>query len=240
MAPGAMTTVIFVHGTRLTGSMWTPQLTGLGSGIHALAIDLPGHGRRAGETFTLDRAVAVVAEAIDELEDRRAVIVGLSLGGYVSMALAATSPDRVQGLVVCGATAEPVGWRALPFRGMAGMIDGLDGSRLTHIQAAYFRRRYPADIAEPIIDGGFWMRGGAAALRALAGERFMPRLAAYPGRTLIVNGALDFAFRPGAVAFARAARDGRRVRIAGATHLANLDRPEAFNETVRRFARSVS
>jgi len=45
--------------------------------------------------------------------------------------------------------------------------------------------------------------------------------------------------RPGARGFAAAAKDARRVRIGGASHLANLDRPLAFNAAVRRFARSL-
>ena len=64
----------------------------------------------------------------------------------------------------------------------------------------------------------------------------MPRLAAYPGPTLILNGEFDLPFRLSAPAFAAAARRPRRVRLAGATHLANLDRPLAFSEAVRRFA----
>jgi pimeloyl-ACP methyl ester carboxylesterase len=76
-------------------------------------------------------------------------------------------------------------------------------------------------------------------LRAIVGERFAPRLAAYDGPVLILNGDLDVLFRLGAGRFARAARDVRRVRLGGATHLANLDRPEAFNEAVRRFMRSL-
>jgi len=76
-------------------------------------------------------------------------------------------------------------------------------------------------------------------LRAIAGERFRPRLAVYPGPTLVVNGSLDFVMRPGAPRFAAVARNARRVRIAGASHLANLDRPAAFNEAVRRFVRSL-
>ena len=36
--------------------------------------------------------------------------------------------------------------------------------------------------------GGFWSIGGAAAVRTLVGQRFAPRLAAYPGATLILNG----------------------------------------------------
>jgi pimeloyl-ACP methyl ester carboxylesterase len=118
-------------------------------------------------------------------------------------------------------------------------MDGVDDARLQRLNAWYFRQRYPAAIAEPIIAGGFWFRGGAAALRSLSGERFAPRLAAYPGPTLILNGELDPIFRLGAARFAAAAVDARRFRLAGATHLANLDRPAAFNEAVRRFARSL-
>jgi len=46
-------------------------------------------------------------------------------------------------------------------------------------------------------------------------------------------------FRLAARTFAAVAVDARRVRLAGATHLANLDRPLAFSEAVRRFARSL-
>ena len=60
-----------------------------------------------------------------------------------------------------------------------------------------------------------------------------------PGATLILNGELDLIFRLPAATFAAAAVDARRVRLAGATHLANLDRPRAFSEAVRRFARSL-
>jgi pimeloyl-ACP methyl ester carboxylesterase len=108
------------------------------------------------------------------------------------------------------------------------------------MNAWFFRARYPPEIAEPIIAGGFWSAGGAVALRAIAGERFKPRLAAYPGPSLLLNGAYDFVMRPGARGFAVAARGARRVRIGGASHLANLDQPAAFSEAIRRFARSLA
>jgi pimeloyl-ACP methyl ester carboxylesterase len=233
-----MTNLVFIHGTRLTAAMWTAQLAALGTEFDAVAVDLPGHGERADETFTLDRAIDVVREAIDGLPSGRAIVVGLSLGGYVAMALAARSPAQVDGLVLSGATAEPVGWWELPLRGVASLMDALGGPRLDRAQERYYRSRYPAEIAEPIIEGGFWMRGGADALRAVAGERFLPLLAAYPGRTLILNGEYDFVFRLAASRFAAAARDASRVRLRGAAHMANLDRPAAFNAAVRRFARS--
>ena len=73
----------------------------------------------------------------------------------------------------------------------------------------------------------------------MAGERFRPRLAAYPGPSLILNGEYDLPFRLFASSFAAVAQDVRRVRLAGATHLSNLDRPAAFSLAVRRFAGSL-
>lgn len=227
--------IVFVHGTRLTGSMWAPQVAALADTYRCVTVDLPGHGALADRSFTLDAAADVVAHAVRQTSGGRAVVVGLSLGGYSAMHLAARSPDLVRGLVLSGATAEPVGWRAAPFLALAAGMDTFDGPRLDSLNAWFFRTRFPSAIAEPIIAGGFWSAGGADALRALVGERFAPRLAAYLGPTLILNGSLDVVFRLSAGSFARVARQPRRVRLAGATHLANLDRPAAFSHAVRSF-----
>jgi pimeloyl-ACP methyl ester carboxylesterase len=231
--------IVFVHGTRLTSAAWLPQQTALADEFRTIAIDLPAHGTRAGEAFTLERAEDALAAAIQEhAAGGRALVVGLSLGGYVAMGLAAREPELVRGLVISGATAEPVGLRSLAYLGFAGVMDHIDDEKLDWLNTWFFRVRFPPAISEPIIAAGFWSVGGASALRAIVGERFIPRLAAYPGPTLIINGELDLGFRLWAPAFARAARDARRVRLARATHLANLDRPAAFTAAVRRFARS--
>jgi len=231
--------VVFVHGTRLTRAMWAPQQAALAGSFRTIAVDLPAHGTRADEPFTLDGAADAVASTIRTEAGGRAVVVGLSLGGYVGMALAARQPEVVRGLVLSGATAEPTGVRMLPYLALAEVMSEVDLARLDRANAWFFRRRFPPEIADPIIAGGFWSRGGSAALRSLAGERFVPRLAAYPGPSLILNGEFDLPFRLFARSFASAAHDARRVRIAGATHLANLDRPAAFSEAVRRFALSL-
>lgn len=203
-------------------------------------MDLPGHGERAGERFSMDRAVDVAAAAIREHAFAgRAVVVGLSLGGYVAMTLAASHPDNVRGLVIAGASAEPVGARVLAYRALAAAMARFDGDRPDRLTGWFFRWRYPAAIAEPIVAGGFWSAGGALALEALFGQRFLPRLATYPGPTLILNGQYDLLFRLSAPSFATAARDARRVVLAGALHLSNLDRPAAFSHAVRAFARSA-
>jgi pimeloyl-ACP methyl ester carboxylesterase len=227
--------IIFIHGTRLSRAAWTAQLADLRDEYRVIALDLPGHGALVDEPFTLPRARAEVLRVIDEAAAGRAVLAGLSLGGYVAMDVAAAAPDKVRALILSGATAEPTGLRSLPYRGLASVMKRFDGARLNALNAGFFRRRFPAAIAEPIVAGGFWTAGGADALRALAGEAFAPRLAAYPGPTLIINGEYDLPFRLFAGSFARSARHPRRVRLGGATHLANLDRPAAFDQAIRTF-----
>jgi pimeloyl-ACP methyl ester carboxylesterase len=230
-------TIVFLHGTRLTGAEWAAQLAALGDAFHCLAPDLPGHGRAADVPFTLDGAARRIADLIErEAHGGRAVLVGLSLGGYVAMGVAAGWPDRVAGLAISGATAEPVGWRALGFRALATVYATVPSTVLDRVSRWFFERAYPASIAGPIIAGGFWFRGGAVALRSLVGQRFLPRLAAYPGPSLLINGELDLFFRPGERTFAAAAVDPRRARLPRATHRANVDEPELFSRLIRAFA----
>jgi pimeloyl-ACP methyl ester carboxylesterase len=238
--PPSAPTIVFLHGTRLSRMAWAPQFDGLEDEFRVIAVDLPGHGTRADKPFTLEGATDIVAATIrGEAADGRAIVVGLSLGGYVAMVLAAREPGLVRGLLLAGSSAEPVGVRSLAFLALAEALERFDGEALVRLNAWFFRARYPEAIAQPIIDGGFWSRGGALAVRTLVGERFVPRLARYPGPTLIVNGQWDLLFRLSAGTFAAAAQDARRVRLTGAVHLSNLDRPAAFNDALRRFARSI-
>ncbi len=232
----ARPTILFLHGTRLNAGQWAAQIAALEDEFRCVAIDLPGHGTRRDERFTLDAAAARVVEAIDEMGGGRAVLVGLSLGGYVAIDVASRHPAKVAGLVLAGSTAEPTGLRSMLYIGLALLLLGIRPSILGRLNTWFFRVRYPPEIAEPIIAGGWGFRGGAVAVRSLVGEEFVPRLARYPGRTLIVNGQFDLLFRLSERRFARAAAASRRVMLRGATHLSNLDQPDRFSAAVRSFA----
>jgi pimeloyl-ACP methyl ester carboxylesterase len=237
--PAARPLIVFLHGTRLTGAEWAAQIWALGGEFDCIAPDLPGHGVAAGVPFTLAGAGDAVIEAIDQAGREQAVLVGLSLGGYVAMEVAGRRPERVAGLVIAGATAEPTRLRAIPYRLLALAFDRVDERRLARLNRWFFRFRYPPEIAEPIVAGGFHFRGGATAIRALVGERFIPRLARYPGPTLVINGGFDVLFRLFQPRFVEAARDPHRRLIPGATHLSNLDRPELFSRAVREFVQGI-
>ncbi len=239
-APDDRPTIVFLHGTRLTGAAWAIQVEALGEAFHCLAPDLPGHGRAEDDAFTLDGASARVADLIErEAHGGRAMLVGLSLGGYVAMAVAASRPELVTGLALSGATAEPIGLRSLGYRSLAMIFSRVPEPLLDLANSWFFGWRYPPEIADPILAGGFSFAGGAVAVRSLVGERFKPRLAAYPGPSLLINGEYDLYFRPSERAFADVAADPRRVLIRRATHLTNLDQPERFTAAIRRFAEAI-
>jgi pimeloyl-ACP methyl ester carboxylesterase len=238
--PDAGPPIVFVHGTRLTRAMWVAQAARLGGEFRVVSVDLPGHGTRAGESFRLADAADSVAETIDLAAGGRAIVVGLSLGGFVGMELVARHPNRVAGLVVAGASGDPRGALGASCLALAFAMRRGDHRRLVALNSRFFRFRYPPEIAEPILRGGFWFKAGSDALLSIIGRRFRPRLAAFDGPTLIVNGRFDWPFRPTERSFVAAAQRGSLIVLPGATHLANLDRPDAFSGCVARFSRLVA
>jgi len=227
--------IVFIHGTRVTKSSWRAVIDRLADRYRCVAIDLPGHGALADRPFSLDAAVETVDAALDVEAADRAVVVGLSLGGYVATAVAARSPDRVRGLVLAGSTAEPSGPAAAAFRLFAWALGAAPQRPFDALNTWFFRFRYPPEIAEPIVAAGYWSRGGAAAVRTLPGTRFRDRLLAYGGPILVINGDLDLVFRLGERAFLRDVPNVSRRILRWTTHLSPLDRPALFAAAVRRF-----
>ena len=193
------------------------------------------------EPWSIEAARAGVIAAIEaEAPSGRAVIVGLSLGGFVAIEVADAAPDRVAGLVLAGCSGEAFGAIGLPFRAFARILEDLPPPVLQLLNVGYFRLRYRRAVAEPIIEGGFWSAGGARAVRSLVGRRFLERLGRLWTPVLIVNGALDPVFAPGGDLWAASCRQGRRIVIPWATHLSNLDQPRTFSGHVARFVDRVA
>lgn len=92
---GELPTVIFVHGLRTSGALWDEQIRALtAAGFPTMAVDLPAHGVRRGERFTMAAAVEALDAAIAKLSTTQYVLVGLSLGGYTVLHYSARVEER--------------------------------------------------------------------------------------------------------------------------------------------------
>lgn len=100
----ALPTLLCIHGFPLDGSFWQPQVQGLAGAAHVLAPDLRGFGadrRPVPEVMTMEAFAEDLMESLDRAGIERAVLCGLSMGGYVAMAFTERWPERVQGLILC-------------------------------------------------------------------------------------------------------------------------------------------
>ena len=153
--PEGARSLLFVHGVEVTRKLWGPQVAGLSDGFRVIAADLPGHGGLADELFTVSGAVERLASLIDTEAGGRAVVVGLSLGGYVAMALAGRYPAKVAGLVLSGCSWVPRGFLTLCYRAYAGLTQAVSRRLLEWLHEMQFRVECPPSIAGPINDAGF-------------------------------------------------------------------------------------
>jgi pimeloyl-ACP methyl ester carboxylesterase len=233
--------IVFVHGAVMTRAQWTLQVNRFAdAGYRSISIDLPGHGALADRAFTMDAAAEAVEHVIDRVAGGRAVLVGLSLGGYVSMTVAARSPERVRGLVLAGSTREPTGTARLAYWFVGTGLGLAPQSVLRGIMAFVWRRRYGPEIAAAIMANGYYARGGGEAIRVLTAGGFRDRIRAYGGPILVINGNLDLVFRLGERRFLEGVPGVTRRRISWAAHLSNLDRPDDFSNAVEAFVQTLA
>ncbi|MDM7832136.1 alpha/beta fold hydrolase [Cellulomonas edaphi] len=222
--------VVLVHGLRTSRTMWRHQVEALErAGRGAVAVDLPGHGTRLDEPFTLAAAVETVRVAVEQVGDR-ALVVGVSLGGYTAIAHAARHPDQVAGLVAASCSTRPAAalltaW-GVAAHGIARLPD-----RGAWLNRTLVARTIPAAGAADVGAGGYALDATVPVLRAMREARPLEDLARIDAPVWIVNGALDH-FRGEERRFLAACSDGRLVVIPRATHLVSAVAPVAFTRVV--------
>lgn len=94
---------LFVHGFPFDHGMWLHQLGGTAHLRRAVAPDLRGFGlspRVFAESLTMERHADDMAALIESLGEEQADVIGLSMGGYVAMAMWERHPDKIRSLVL--------------------------------------------------------------------------------------------------------------------------------------------
>lgn len=245
--------VVFLHGFPHDRTLWAAQLGSLAVPVRTLACDLRGFGESDMEgdasAMTIDDYARDVAAWLRGLSIDRAVIAGVSMGGYIAFALWRRDPSLVRALVLADTR--------------AGNDDETGRARRTaHIE--FVRQRGSAEFAEELLPSMLGKTTRAANPELMDGVRTMlarapvnavigaltamrdrpdstPALATIGVPTLIVVGAED-AITP--VKESRAmhgAIAGSRLEIVpGAGHLASAERPAAFNHVLSEFLAALA
>jgi pimeloyl-ACP methyl ester carboxylesterase len=241
--------VVFLHGYPHDRSLWASQLGALAVPARTLACDLRGFGESSGEARAISDYSADVIAWMDALGIENAVVVGLSMGGYVALDLWRTAPQMVRALALVNtrAAADDDAGRAkrdeqialVTERGTAPLADQLVQGML-----GKSTRRTRPELVERV--HGILSRTMApAVVGALTAMRdrpdSTPTLATIDVPTLVVAGDEDVLI---STADARAMHEGikgsRLEIVAGAGHLTPVERPSAFNHLFGEFLSALA
>lgn len=182
-------------------------------GHESIAVDLPGHGARAAERFTLRGAMETIDAAVDGFAEPP-LLVGLSLGGYSSLAYAARHEGTLAGVVLSGCSTE-----------IRGKPLGAYRSLSVRMERAF---RPP---------GGTW-HVVADMLAAMKGHSSLADLRRMAAPVWLVNGQRDW-LRLDERRYL-AARPGTQLTVVpGAGHDVNSHAPVAFNRILSGVLREL-
>ena len=103
---GKGTAVVLLHGFLENSSMWDAFVPEFSKKYRVITIDLMGHGDTGclGYVHSMEDMADAVHAVLHELRIRKAIFVGHSMGGYVSLAFAELYPDMVKGIVLQNST----------------------------------------------------------------------------------------------------------------------------------------
>lgn len=219
-----------VHGIRTSATMWRAQVEHLSAlGVGAVALDLPGHGTRMGETFTLEGALATIDSAVRAASAEGPVLlVGHSMGGLLSIATVG-GEDRppVDAFIAASCTAIPRGVGLATYRTLARGFDRLPG-RGSAIAEWVLDRTLPDETRADFGAGGYAYDAQDVALKSLSVLDLLAALRRIEVPTWFVNGQYD-QLRVNERLFTSLVPGAELIVVPRTSHLVTAMRPRVFN-----------
>ena len=235
-ASGAGPAVLLSHGYSATRHMWDDQHAALGEQHRVISWSMRGHGETESPAdpaqYSADLTVADMRALLAHLGVERAVIGGLSLGGYVSLAFYLAHPEMVRALVICdsgpgyrSADARAAWNQRAQERATALEARGLEAlGKSREVRESLGLHRSAQGLAH-----------AARGMLAQEGSRVIDGLSRIAVPTLIIVGDQDQPFLAPCEYMAKKIPGARLEVIRGAGHSSNLDQPEAFNRVLLDF-----
>jgi pimeloyl-ACP methyl ester carboxylesterase len=246
--------IVYVHGLSGQWQNWIENLLRFSAGRRVVALDLPGHGRTPmpGEQITIEYYGRVVAQLCRQLDLGPVVLVGNSMGGYISAEVAIKAPELVERLVLVSSAG--ISQREAP-RGTVlrvGRILALATRASTSQRRRYAARphlrhwllsgvvRHPtklsADVAFEGLLKGSGKPGFFDALTAWLDYDFLDRLPEIGCPTLVIWGKEDGIIPVrDADRFIELIRGSHKVVLEDTGHVAMVERPVTFNDQLQQF-----
>ena len=227
--------LILTHGYSSTGEMWAGQIAPLARHFTVITWDMRGHGRsdypQDPAAYSEAATVADMAALLDAVGASDAVVGGLSLGGYMSLAFHATHPERTRALLIVDTgpgyknDQAREGWNANAIR----RAERFEAEGLPDVAAA---------SAEVRLARHRDATGLARAARGMLTQRNARVIESLPGikvPAVVIVGANDMPFLAASDYMAAKIPGAKKVVIPDAGHSANIDQPEAFNAALLGF-----
>lgn len=228
-------TLLLTHGYSSTSAMWKDQIEPLSKHHKLVLWDMRGHGQsdypEDPAAYSEALTVADIAALLDEVDATSAIIGGLSLGGYMSLAFYRAHPERVRALLI---------------------VDTGPGFKKDDARDAWNKRAHDT--------GDQFEREGLAVLQSLSRERssvshrnasglahaargmltqrdarVIESLPAIKVPALVIVGADDAPFLAASDYMAAKIPGAKKTIIPAAGHAVNIDQPQAFLEAVLPF-----
>ncbi|HEX3699555.1 MAG TPA: alpha/beta fold hydrolase [Phenylobacterium sp.] len=227
--------VLLTHGFSATAEMWKSQVEALSPRFTVITWDMRGHGRSDypadQDAYSEEATVADMAALLDAAGARRAVIGGLSLGGYMSLAFHRVHPDRTRALLIIDTGP---GYKNDQAR---------DGWNANAVKRA---ERYEADGLGDLSRASAEVRaashrdatGLARAARGMLTQKSPEVIESLPGiavPAIVIVGENDTPFLAASDYMAAKIPGAKKAVIPAAGHAANIDNPAAFNAALLGF-----
>jgi pimeloyl-ACP methyl ester carboxylesterase len=227
--------LILTHGYSATAQMWAGQIDPLAPHFKVVTWDMRGHGQsdypQDQGAYSEEATVADMAALLDAVDARDAVVGGLSLGGYMSLAFHATHPERTRALLIIdtgpGYKNDQArdGWNANAIaRAERYEAEGFGDLSRASAEVRLARHRDASGLARAA--RGMLTQKNARVIESLPGI-------AVP--SLVVVGADDTPFLAASDYMAAKIPGARKAVIPNAGHSANIDQPALFNAAVLGF-----
>jgi 3-oxoadipate enol-lactonase len=224
-------------------SLWEPQALRLAAaGFRVVRCDIRGHGASPVPEgpYELAELGGDLLALLDRLELERASLCGISIGGMISLWVAARHPGRAQRLVVCCTSARIDPERTYRQRAALVRAEGIEAivePVLARWTSPQYGERHPEvrdRLRERLLATS--REGYAGCCEALAEMDLRADLPSIDAPTLVIAGALDPATPPAhGRLIADAIRGARLEIVPDAMHLANVEQPDAVGGMIERF-----